>query len=105
MELPPRANFHPLNDDTILLPGIATHDHNLDSPPRQFSRKQSHLQLRPARNPGCAALQNEMRITGKKENFHRPQLPSTTKAQFRPLRKISCLPSGMELQRFLKSSA
>jgi hypothetical protein len=31
-----------------MLPGIATNDHNLDSPPRQFTRQQSHLQLRPA---------------------------------------------------------
>jgi hypothetical protein len=33
-------------------------------------RKQSHLQLRPARNPRGAALQNQMSVAGKKENFH-----------------------------------
>ena len=70
MELPPRANFHPLNDNPILLPRIAANDYNLNSPPRQFTRKQSHLQLCPTRNPRCASLQNEMCIAGQKENFH-----------------------------------
>jgi hypothetical protein len=48
MEFSPGADFDAFNNDTILLPRIATNDHNLDSPPRQFTRQQSHLQLSPA---------------------------------------------------------
>jgi hypothetical protein len=103
MELSPGADFHSFNNDTILLTGIATNDHNLDSPPRQFTRKQSQLQLRPTRNPRCASLQNKMRIAGQKEKFHRLPLPSMTNAKFRPLWNISRSPSGMELQRSAKA--
>jgi len=48
MELPTGANFYALNNDTILLPGITPNDYDFNSPPRQFTRQQSHLQLRPA---------------------------------------------------------
>jgi hypothetical protein len=47
MEFSPGPNFDALNDDTILLPGITANYYDFNSTPRQFTRKQSHLQLRP----------------------------------------------------------
>jgi hypothetical protein len=44
-----------------------------------------------------------MSIAGKKENFHRLPVPSASISKFRPLRKISRSPSGMELQRSAKA--